>query len=298
MTEQEIQAFVTVCEEKNISNAAKKLYISQSSLSIKLNILEKEIGCKLLVRNRGTREVGLTQEGKRFYEMACQYMKLVENMYAIGRSKAKQTVKVASLNSIGTYLMADVYEAFMNKMPDVIVEVQDMESIAAYQSVEHGLTDLAFVTVVKNIKRLQETPFFSEKMVVVMPDSLSFTSQKLQMKNLDVRNEIYINWSDEFVAWHDTFFGTILQPQIRLELMSQLQHFIKKKDAWAIVPATVAQGLAKQENIVIFEPDCAVPERITYFITRETDNDFMHQFVDLAREVLQKREGIHMLFAK
>lgn len=290
MTEQEIQAFVAVYEEKNITNAAKKLYISQSSLSTKLKLLEKEVGCQLMVRKRGTREVGLTQEGKRFYEMACQYQKLVENMYSIGRKKEAQTVRVASLSSIGTYLMSDVYEAFLEKMPEVIVEVQDMESIAAYQSVEHGLTDLAFVTVVQNYKKIKETQIFSEKMVVVMSDMSPLTLQTIKLKNLDVKNEIYINWSDEFSEWHDAFYGTILQPQIRLELMSQLQHFIRKKDAWAIVPTTVAEGLAKQENIAILEPDCTLPERVTYYITRKEKNDLVEQFMELAIEVFQKEK--------
>lgn len=48
MTNAEIYAYIAVCEEMNISKAAGKLFISQSSLSTMLKTLENELGINCL----------------------------------------------------------------------------------------------------------------------------------------------------------------------------------------------------------------------------------------------------------
>ena len=62
MTSLEIQAFLTVQQTLSISRAAEQLYISQSSLSSRLQTLEQELGAPLFVRGRGRRELSLTAE--------------------------------------------------------------------------------------------------------------------------------------------------------------------------------------------------------------------------------------------
>ena len=66
MTNAGIEAFLIVCKQHSISKAAAELFISQSSLSIRLRTLEKEVGCPLFFRHKGSREMVLTEEGKRF----------------------------------------------------------------------------------------------------------------------------------------------------------------------------------------------------------------------------------------
>nr|WP_300823946.1 LysR family transcriptional regulator [uncultured Schaedlerella sp.] len=49
----QLQYVVTVADEKNITRAAKKLFISQPSLSLSIQSLEREIGTPLFQRIRG-----------------------------------------------------------------------------------------------------------------------------------------------------------------------------------------------------------------------------------------------------
>ena len=51
--ERTCQYFMTIAREKNISRAARCLYISQPSLSRFLTGLEKELGTPLFIRNNG-----------------------------------------------------------------------------------------------------------------------------------------------------------------------------------------------------------------------------------------------------
>ena len=48
----QLKYFTAVAEEGTISAAAKRLYVSQPPLSTQMQLLEKELGCKLFERGQ------------------------------------------------------------------------------------------------------------------------------------------------------------------------------------------------------------------------------------------------------
>ena len=71
-----LRYFIAVVNEKNISNAAKTLYITQPTLSRQLKELEEELGVKLF--ERGKKEIQLTEDGKFLYSRASEIIALVD----------------------------------------------------------------------------------------------------------------------------------------------------------------------------------------------------------------------------
>lgn len=262
VTDSEVEAFLTVCRCGSITKAAEQLFINQSSLSTKIKLLENEVGCPLIERGKGARRLSLTDEGRRFYEMALKYEELVGEMLSVGR-KIPVTLRVSAVNSIGTYIFSPVYERFMQRMPDVVLEVQDMITKLVYDSLENGLTDVAFTVQKLELKRVVSCPVFSEKMAFICQRDSEYP-ERVALEDIDVKNEIYIKWCFEFMGWHDEIFGTEIDPHIRLDLMSQLELFMKKKNAWAIVPASVAEALEKGGSAVRRNMAFDVPNRIIY----------------------------------
>ena len=61
---EQIEYFLAVAEHGNITTAARSLFISQPALSKQINLLEEELGVRLLERN--ARGVTLTLAGKHF----------------------------------------------------------------------------------------------------------------------------------------------------------------------------------------------------------------------------------------
>ncbi|MCD8037398.1 MAG: LysR family transcriptional regulator [Clostridiales bacterium] len=265
MTDSEVEAFLTVCRCGSITKAAEQLFISQSSLSTKIKILENEIGCPLFVRNKGPRRMNLTDEGHRFYDMALKYEELVDEMLSVGRENLPVTLRISSISSTGTYLFAPVYEKFMQEMPDVVLEVQDMVTKSAYLNIEEGMTDIAFTIRKLDTKKAIVYPAFSEEMVFVCQRGADYPST-VGLNDIDSKNEVYIKWHDEFGEWHDNTFGADITPLIKVELMSQLEFFIKKKNAWAIVPASTANAMEKEGLIERRNVSFEIPKRIIYCI--------------------------------
>ena len=64
--ERTCQYFITIAREKNISRAARSLYISQPTLSRFLTGLEKELGTPLFIRNNGI--LSPTPAGELFFQ--------------------------------------------------------------------------------------------------------------------------------------------------------------------------------------------------------------------------------------
>lgn len=76
----ELQSFVTICDCRNITEAARRLYISQPALSRRIRDLEKELGVTLFVRR--SKGIEITEAGTRLYRDAVHMLKQRERFSA------------------------------------------------------------------------------------------------------------------------------------------------------------------------------------------------------------------------
>ena len=108
MTLKQLQYAVTVADTGNITEAAKKLFIAQPSLTSAIHELEKEYGITLF--SRSNKGIELTPDGDEFIGYARQVLEqtaLIDERYT-GKSAAKQRFCVSSQH------YSFVVEAFVN----------------------------------------------------------------------------------------------------------------------------------------------------------------------------------------
>lgn len=268
MTTAEIEAFLAICEAQSVSKAAERLFISQSSLSTKIKTLEKELGCTLLVRGKGQRTLSLTEAGQRFYELARQYQTLLRRMYAVGSDMALQRLRVSSMNSVGTYLMTPTYERFIQQNGDVVLEVQEMPTAVVCDSLVRGGTELAFSASTESRRGALYDMAFWEPMMLVCARTEDY-ADGVGLKELDPKREVFTGWFEEFEKWHQAAFGPAAVPFVRVEMVSQMLHFLRKSRGWAIAPASVARGLAADGDMECHTLGFEAPRRATYCLYTE-----------------------------
>lgn len=292
MTNSEIESFLAICRHKTVSRAAEKLYITQSSLSIRLKTLEKELGGALFYRRKGSREMILTAAGSQFYELSIQYEALMKQMKQVCR-KTPAYLRVSSLNSVDTFLMPTVYERFLQRYPDIKLEIQDMDRPAASISIQNGATDLAFTSGKNTSEGVKETLAFVEPMVLICTGTAF--EEPVRKEALSVRNEVYIEWSLQFAHWHQQVFGDT-HPQLTVSIMPHLQKFMEHKDVWSIVPVSVAMGIAKTCPVRRLSTAFALPQREMSILSAadETDNAATLAFYECLREALAAYPEIEM----
>lgn len=296
--DQEIQAFLEVCRCRSISKAAEKLFISQSSLSTRIRILERRLGYSLFIRGKGSRSVMLTDKGEKFLGLAVKYQEIVEEMLALGRDGGIEKLRISSMNSLGTHLLTPVYERFMAENPDIILEIQDADP--AHLGVEKGMTDIAFTSVKFESAAVQVRPAFGEPMVFLCAEDSRYgkivdkeAAKDVKKEQLDLSHEVYVDWSYEFVHWHNQLFQG-QQPKLALSLMNQLQFFLRKTDNWAFVPASVAVGLLAEGGIKEIPMAFEVPPRgINYLcLEKAAKSRKIQRFLQCLRQVLLEMEQV------
>ena len=109
MNQAEVDAFLAIVESGSLTRAAQKLYLTQSTLSSRLDCLEKELGAPLLIRKKGIRRVELTEAGKKMVPVAKKWKKLWQETKEIIWKEDRQTMFLSTIQSVQTYLMGPVY---------------------------------------------------------------------------------------------------------------------------------------------------------------------------------------------
>ena len=293
MTRIGIECFLSICRHKTISKAAETLFITQSSLSIRLKTLEDELGGKLFFSKKGSREMTLTAVGKDFYKLALQYEALEDKMRNIFKKEPK-VFRVSSFNSLGTYLLPEVFELFMEKYPEIHLDLQDMDIDAACLNMQNGLTDIAFTASKAENENFHRIPVFCEPMVLVCGKNISLPD-KVAEGDLPADREICVEWSSSFNRWHSKTFPDA-NPQITLSLMSHLHQFLEAGSSWAIVPESVAVGILRECNLTRVETTFTLPEReISIVSISDNFSATIGRFCDCLAEVLKKHPAIRSL---
>ena len=285
MTQTGIECFLAICSHKTASAAAQALYITQPSLSARLKVLEQEVGAQLFYRSQGSREMVLTQAGREFYQLAQQYDALIKKMKKLGDDN-KASLRVSCFNSLGTYLLPAVYQLFLQENPQISLQMQDMELVAASQSILRGETDLAFTTGRSYDRQLKQFPAFSEPMVMICAAESDLASP-VTVSQLSTKDEVFIGWSPVFSQWHKKTFG-IARPQLCVATMAQLRQLLDQKGRWAIVPISVAKPMAQECNIRQLETDTLLPRReISCVVSAQRTVDALDGFLSTLRHVLR-----------
>lgn len=139
ITFQQLEVFRIVAEQRNMTEAAKNLYISQSALSKTLRRLENSLGIQLFYRdNRG---VTLTPECKYLYDSISKPMAAIEIAIDKAREISNQNLTLR-LVCTSTYQfntdydpLKDLVSAYRRKYPAVDVQ----ETICEWPQVQEAL---------------------------------------------------------------------------------------------------------------------------------------------------------------
>ena len=158
----------TVAEERSISNAAKKLYISQPSLSQSIIALEKSLGVALF--DRSIVPLGLTDAGKVFVDAANRVLnierEMIEQINDISHNGSSNIV-VGISSFRNSTIMPRVIPSFRELYPTVHITLIEETNEPVMEMLTSGKIDMAFVTN-SDSKDLTYIKLFSDRAVLVL----------------------------------------------------------------------------------------------------------------------------------
>lgn len=146
MTIQQLKYIITVAETGSITEAAKKLYISQPSLSNAIKDIEKET--KLTVFHRSRQGIALTKEGLEFLGYArsvVQQMELLENRF-VSNEPAKLRFGVSTQHyTFTSNAFVEMVERFGQERYEFILN--ETQAIQIMEDVKNRFSDLGILFI-------------------------------------------------------------------------------------------------------------------------------------------------------
>lgn len=138
--------FYEVANSKNISKAAKNLYISQPAISKAISKLENGLECTLFTRN--SRGVLLTAEGELLYEKIKAAFEAIED----GEEKIRQSselgighISIGVSTTMCKYILLPYLKDFVSLNPHIKVSISCQSSIETIEALEQGKIDIGLV---------------------------------------------------------------------------------------------------------------------------------------------------------
>lgn len=143
MTLRNLQIFVAVADCLNMTKAAKKLYISQPSVSMAVSEIEKEYGIVLFERISG--KLSLTPMGKVLRGYAQNVLEMIEKMENLTREEARTCIKIGVTVTIGSTIMGPIIAKMRESMPKVDYHVTVANTRIIENMLLNSEVDIAFV---------------------------------------------------------------------------------------------------------------------------------------------------------
>lgn len=141
----QLQYFVAAAETKTISAAAKRLRVSQSTLSSAILRLEEQLETQLFLRQRA-RGIVLTANGRRLLSKTREMIRSARDLQQYSRQAQEEVVghlDVGCFTTIAPLLVPSLVQRLHERHPRLSVRVRETDIDPLYRLLGEGVCELA-----------------------------------------------------------------------------------------------------------------------------------------------------------
>ncbi len=179
MEMRKLEAFCNVVELKSFTRAAKKMLLSQPTISEHVRYLERELAQKLLERR--VKDISLTPVGVVFYDYARKILRTRDEAIQAVRQYGGNLVGnvVIGCSTIpGTYILPQLLGSFHKQYESIKTTLRIGSSRIIAEEVLHGKLEFGMVGAKWNENGLLWSRFFSDELTVIIHPEHPWAKQK------------------------------------------------------------------------------------------------------------------------
>ena len=153
MTITQMKYYVTVCEKKSFSKAARELGVSQPAVSFAVKELEEASGVALVKRGKGG--VSVTDEGEVLYQSLLPILDQIDSLSATMKDLhlERKFVRVGFTTMMGNYAYSKILAMFIGKHPDIQVIGYEDSTGKLKEMLSDGALDVALLAAEKSLDK-------------------------------------------------------------------------------------------------------------------------------------------------
>lgn len=286
MTDKDWIIFKTIAEEKNITRAAERLYLSQPAITYRLRAIEKEMDATLLIRT--SYGVLLTPEGERFLEYAKQmllsFAQTKEELQSMEQT-VQGTLRIGVSSVFSHFKLPPILKQFVTRYPHVDISLQTGLSSRISRLLHH---DEISVAILRGDYRWSETQILldEEPLCIVSGQPILF-SELPQQRRITYSTDTPLQTLID--DWWRQSFSTPFVSDMVVDSMATCRQLVSAGLGWSILPAI---GLRHMENLYTHQiswPDGSPFTRRTWLHTRNAAQTFrpVKAFTEFIQEYFQ-----------
>lgn len=165
-----LRGFYAVAENLSFTAAARKLRLSQPTLSLQVKALERELGTQLI--ERGSRKLRLTRQGEALQTFAKKIFDTESEIEALFRDTAQpgpSRLTIATNQSVAAHILPSRLETFTTRYPKVEINIHNLRTADILTSVLDGSVDIGIVLIDPNHPALTARKVLPYEMVLIAP---------------------------------------------------------------------------------------------------------------------------------
>lgn len=285
-----LELFIDVYRSGNMTTAANHFFLTQSTVSKRLHMLEQEIGARLFDRGKGERQVKPTVTGEIFYGIAERMLALHGQALRLCEEPHRSVLTLACMNSAQCYTLPPFLLRFQREHPDVQFNLEDHHSVEIFQLLARGLVDLGVTQTPAPYPNLCSSLLYEEPYRVVLRTARDDPSKSIHPSGLKPENEIYQAFCDELNAWRNRWFPPY-QAKVRVNTTATAMRYLTGEGDWMIVPQCIADEL-EQHGFSSYVLEGDPPLHKAYVVWRaDAKDDSLRFFIESMQSYFDCPDG-------
>ncbi|MBO1304532.1 LysR family transcriptional regulator [Enterococcus sp. 669A] len=233
MDERDFEVLLALDKTRNITHAAKLLYVSQSSLSKRINAIESELQIKILIRSR--KGVYFTPEGEEVLTSIRQVSKELQTMREkldLSKNIVSGHLKAGISLNFSLFKLPEVLSEYRKQFPHVNMHVITDHSRKLYNQLLEGTIDIAVVR--------GDYPWKGEKILLDRENICAIKSKNNQGKSFSelpyIGRKTDLAFERELLQWmHENGYSD-QSNGLYVDNITTCVEMVKLDGGWAIVP--------------------------------------------------------------
>ncbi|MFO7666246.1 MAG: selenium metabolism-associated LysR family transcriptional regulator [Desulfobacterales bacterium] len=192
ITIQQLEVLIHLVAERSFSRAARRMFLTQPSLTKHIKNLEDAVGVKVI--NRQNRGITLTFQGRLLYDYAHKVLSLregVKDKILKSMEKDSGTIDVIASTIPANYILPKILGDFNKKYPKIKVYIKTVNSEEALDMVINRHAELGFIGKKPLTKKINAEPIWKDRLVIAVSGKHKW-SQKIFITANELTEEPFV----------------------------------------------------------------------------------------------------------
>ena len=273
-----VKTFLEVVSCNSFANAAERLYVSQSAVSLRIKSLEEQLGRPVFSRSKSG--VKLTPAGQQLIRYANSFLQIWEEakQQVAVPEQYEDVLVIAAEQGLWERLLIRWLPHLAELLPSLAFRAEEGKSANIVRQMVAGTTDVAVLYKPQLRPGLQIQHLFDEEITLV--------STNRTLTEID-SNYIFVDWGEEFTNFHHGIFPDIPHARMTFRLGQVTLNYLLNNEGSAFMPRRLVQPFLDSEKLFVVEeiPVFSMPVHLTWRIG--LDSYLFDKIIDSLQSISQ-----------